>query len=332
MASTPDERLPVATQPPSVELFDDELMLRVARSYYLDDHSKVQIAAETGLSRWQVARLISTARTRGFVRIQVGDPSEENEELGRRLAAHLRLKSAIVISRADESAHSPTIDGIGRALAALLAEEVHAGQTIGLTWSRAIEAMTHHLDRLAPCDVVQLAGALTFSGDRLGSVEVIRQVARVAEGTAHPMYAPLFVGDLDAAAALRQQPEIAECLERVSSLDVAVVSVGTWEETGSALYPIVPREMAEAARSAGAVGEVSGRVFDADGRCVSNDIDDRVIGATLDALRDVPHIIATSYGSHRAAATTAAARSGLIDVLVADELLARAILGTENTH
>ena len=306
--------------------FDDELMLRVARAYYLDDHSKVQIAAETGLSRWQVARLITSARSRGFVRIEVGDPSEENEELGRRLAARLRLKSATVISRSDDSTHAPTIDGIGRALASLLSDEIHAGQTIGLTWSRAIEAMTHHLARLAPCDVVQLAGALTMPGDRLGSVEVIRQVARIAEGTAHPMYAPLFVGDLDAAAALRLQPEIADCLARVSNLDVAVLSIGTWEETGSALYPIVPQEMAEAARRAGAVGEVSGRLFDADGRPVSHDIDDRVIGATIDSLRDVPHIIATSYGGHRAEATIAAARSGLIDVLVADELLARAIL------
>ncbi|MGV2985143.1 sugar-binding transcriptional regulator [Microbacterium sp. AGC85] len=306
--------------------FDDELMLRIARAYYINDESKVQIAADTGLSRWQVARLLSSARARGFVRIQVGDPSEENEELGRRLAARLRLKSATVISRSDDSAHMPTIDGIGRALAALLTEQVTAGQTVGLTWSRAIEAMTHHLSYLPPCDVVQLAGALTFPGDRLGSVEVIRQVARIAEGTAHPMYAPLFVGDLDAATALRQEPEIAECLDRVSTLDVAVVSVGTWEETGSALYPIVPPALAEAARRGGAIGEVSGRVFDADGRSVSQDIDDRVLGATLDSLRDVPHIVATSYGGHRAAATIAAAGSGLIDVLVADEVLARAIL------
>lgn len=311
---------------PNPSDFDDELMLRVARAYYLDDESKVQIAAETGLSRWQVARLISSARTRGFVSIQVGDPSEENQELGRRVAARLRLKSATVISRSDDSAHVPTLDGIGRALATLLSDEVQAGQTIGLTWSRAIESMTHHLSSLPPSDVVQLAGALTFSGDRLGSVEVIRQVARIAEGTAHPMYAPLFVGDLDAAAALRQQPEIADCLDRVNALDVAVISIGTWEESGSALYPIVPKEMADAALRSGAVGEVSGRVFDADGKSVSRDIDDRVIGATLDSLRDVPHIVATSYGAHRAAATMAAARSGLIDVLITDELLAHAVL------
>ncbi|GAA4489444.1 sugar-binding transcriptional regulator [Microbacterium panaciterrae] len=309
-----------------MESFDDEVMLRVARAYYLEDRSKVQIAEETELSRWQVARLLTSARTRGFVRIHVGDPSEENEDLSRRLAKALSLRSTVVISRADDSAHGPTIDGIGRALAGLLAQEITAGQTIGLTWSRAIEAMTHHLDVLPPCDVVQLAGALTFTGDRRGSVEVVRHTARVSGGTAHPMYAPLFLENLDAAAALRRQPDIAECLERVSTLDVAILSVGTWEETGSALYPIVPTELAEAATAAGAVGELSGRVFDADGQPVSRELDDRVIGASLAELRDVPEIIASSYGAHRAAATIAAARAGLMDVLVADEPLAQAIL------
>jgi len=314
----------------AAEAFDDELMLLVARAYYLEDRSKVQIAEQTGLSRWQVARLITTARTRGFVRIQVGDPSQANDDLGKRLARSLGLQSAIVIARTDGSSNIPTIDGIGAALADLLTAEVSAGQTIGLTWSRAIEAMTHHLHQLAPCDVVQLAGALTFAGNRLGSVEVIRQVAKVAEGTAHPMYAPLFVEDRDAATALRRQPAIAECLERASALDLAVVSVGTWTDTGSALYPIVPKDLAESATLAGAVGEVSGRVFDANGKPVSPQIDDRVIGADIAQLRRAPRIIATSYGAHRAIATIAAARADLMDILIADESLAHAVLAEKS--
>ena len=44
-------------------------MLRVARSYFLDDVSKVTIAQREGLSRWQVARILDDARRIGLVRI-----------------------------------------------------------------------------------------------------------------------------------------------------------------------------------------------------------------------------------------------------------------------
>jgi DNA-binding transcriptional regulator LsrR (DeoR family) len=173
---------------------------------------------------------------------------------------------------------------------------------------------------------VQLAGALSFPGDRLGSVEVIRQVARVADGVARPLYAPLVVDDAATADALRRQPEIAECLERVDRLDFAVVSVGTWTESGSALYPLIPQQLSAEVSAAGACGEISGRVFDSAGEPVSAELDARVVGITAEQLTNVSHIIATSYGEHRAEATLAAVRAGFVHSLIADEALAHALI------
>ena len=46
----------------------------VARRYYLDERSKVEIAGELGLSRFKIARLLETARDSGLVRIEIGLP------------------------------------------------------------------------------------------------------------------------------------------------------------------------------------------------------------------------------------------------------------------
>jgi hypothetical protein len=45
--------------------------VEVARLYYLDTRSKVQIAAELGITRFKVARLLELARVGGIVRITV---------------------------------------------------------------------------------------------------------------------------------------------------------------------------------------------------------------------------------------------------------------------
>ncbi|RUQ98229.1 sugar-binding transcriptional regulator [Labedella endophytica] len=301
-------------------------MLRVARSYFLDDVSKVTIAQREGLSRWQVARILDDARRVGLVRITVGDPSDTDRTLSDAVSAALGVSETIVVGRSRRLGLEPSLDSIGSALAQFLARTVREGDAIGLTWSRAIEAMVTHLAELEPCDVVQLAGAVTLTGDRLGSVEIIRQVARLSRGTAYPIYAPIVVDSAATRRSLEEQPEIASCLDRASRLDLAVVSVGTWSSDGSALYGLVPAALAGDIARAGAVGEITGRVFGADGRLVSSAFDERVIGISAAQLRAVPHIVATSYGPHRADATIAAARAGYITTLIIDAPLAEAIL------
>ena len=305
---------------------DPVQLLRVARAFYLDNLSQVAIAEREDLSRWQVARMLEQARSTGLVRISVGDPAAYDPALAASVTKALGLSQTIVVGRSRKLGLEPSLDSIGAALAAYLTDTVREGDSIGITWSRAIELMVSHLTELEPCNVVQLAGALTLTGDRLGSVEIIRHVARTAHGTAYPIYAPIFVDSADTRRLLEQQPDIASCLEKAAQLDLAVVSVGTWTEGGSSLYSLVPHDLARDVAAAGATGEISGRVFGPDGQLVSSEFDSRVLGITAEQLRQVPHIVATSYGSHRAEATIAAARAGYVHTLIIDAPLARAIL------
>ena len=307
-------------------------ILRVARNYYLDDQSKVAIAKHENLSRWQVARMLQAARQAGIVRISVGDPASHDAELGKLVTEALGIFETIVVGRSQRLGLEPSLDGVGAALAGHLSSVVKEGDSVGLTWSRAIELMVSHLSELPPCNVVQLAGSLTLTGDRLGSVEVIRHVAHIAHGTAFPIYAPIYVESAQMRETLEKQPEIASCLDKTAHLDYAVVSVGTWSKDGSALYPLIPEELAERVSKAGAVGEISGRVFDSEDRLVSDEFDGRIIGITADQLRAVPHIIATSYGSHRAEATIAAAQAGYVQTLIIDAPLAHSILKRFSNH
>jgi len=50
------------------------LAARVARQFYLEGVSKVDIADQLGISRFRVARLLDSARESGLVRIEIGLP------------------------------------------------------------------------------------------------------------------------------------------------------------------------------------------------------------------------------------------------------------------
>src|ERR687890_438999 len=73
------------------------LTASVARRYYLDNKSKVEIANELGISRFQVARLLDMARSSGLVRIEIADAGAIDLELSGRVQNAFRLKHAVVV-------------------------------------------------------------------------------------------------------------------------------------------------------------------------------------------------------------------------------------------
>ncbi|MCA5894218.1 Cro/Cl family transcriptional regulator [Isoptericola sp. NEAU-Y5] len=295
------------------------LLVDVSRDYYLDGSSKVDIAQRYGVSRFQVARLLAEARDSGIVRIEITPPAHLDGERSRRLADALGAEQVVVVPSGSDAEGTRT--SVAHALARVLAERAPAGTTIGISWSRTVEAAVHHLGTLPPCDVVQLVGALPVSGagDSLGLTQTFRSMSGVRTW---PVWSPLLVGDPSTAAGMRRQTEIAAALDRADSLDLAVVAVGAWTDTGSTVYPQVTGDERRAAAAGGAIAECSGRLFDAAGRRVVTPLDARVVGVTLDQLVRTPEVVAVGYGAQAGAGLRAAVLGGVATVLVCDEAAA----------
>ncbi|GAA2756311.1 sugar-binding transcriptional regulator [Actinopolymorpha rutila] len=304
------------------------LRLALARGYYLEDLSKVALADAFGLSRFRVARLLQEARRQGLVRIEVGAAGRVDREISAALQELLGVRRAVVVGTAGADPHS-ALEHVGAAMADQLVAEVAENDVLGITWSAAITVMAERLHRLSPlprCQVLQLGGAVYPPAGMPGSVEVARQVAAAAGVTAEAIYSPLVVPDSQTADGLRRQPEIAAVLDAARGLDVAVLSVGSWQPSRSAVYDLLSPAEAEALAEAGVCGEVSGRLFDADGRFLHTPLDERVVGIDARTLAGVPRLLVSSHGAHRADATRAAVRAGLVHTLVCDADLAVALL------
>ena len=301
------------------------LTASVARRYYLDGRSKVEIAEEFALSRFKVARLLDDARSSGLVRIEIGHPGVVDVELSARLMEALGLTHCIVTDTPDD--HPATLrEHLGTAAAELLSEIVTPEDVLGLSWARSVSAMAGVLRVLAPVPVVQLTGALARPGADDSSIELVREVARVAGGAAYFFYAPMAVPDPATARALRGQPEVARAFGLIGSVTKAVAGVGAWEPEQSTLYDATSEAERGELREAGVCAEVSGVLIDDEGHPVTAPLTERMIGITAAQMRAIPEVIGIVYGLAKARAVLAAVRGGYVDSLVTHSTLATALI------
>ncbi|MBO7941034.1 MULTISPECIES: sugar-binding transcriptional regulator [Streptomyces] len=290
----------------------------MARRFYLEGKSKIQIAEEFGVSRFKVARVLETALERDLVRIEIRVPAELDAERSDALRARYGLRHAVVVESPADAEDSPDPENLGEVAADLLGELVNEGDVLGLAWGRSTINMAAALDRLPPCTVVQLTGVYDAGTAERGSVEAVRRAAQVSGGDAHPIYAPMLLPDAATAAALRNQTGIARAFEYFDKVTVACVSIGSWEPGISTVHDMLSDEERAHYASLGVAAEMSAHLFDADGRRVGRDLGERCITVKADQLRRIPEVVAIAGGQRKAAAIDAVLRSGLVTSLVTD--------------
>jgi DNA-binding transcriptional regulator LsrR (DeoR family) len=302
---------------------DPHLAARIARMYFLQDMSKVDIASELAMSRFKVARLLDRARADGLVTVTVHDPGSRDHTLSDALAKALGIPRVLV---ADSDDPAGWLQAVGTLAASYLREVVTADSVLGIAWSRAIRSLIEQFTGLPRCTVVQLCGVLPGTHGEEHNVELVRRAAQSCGGTAVAFYAPLVLPDAATARTLRRQPGIADALERCEELSAAVIAVGQWEPGSSTVYDALPVAEAQAFARAGGLAETAGMLFDADGKALRNGLQKRVVAITERQLRRCSDVIALATEPERAPAVRALARSGLISTLITHRAVAQTLL------
>src|SRR4051794_427541 len=301
------------------------LTASIARRYYLEGMSKVDIADEFGLSRFKVARLLDAARETGLVRIEIRHAGEIDVDLSARLQERFNLQHAIVVDTPDDDDESLR-QHLGRAAAQLLSEIIPPEDVLGLGWARAVSAMARALPGLPGTPVVQLTGALSLPDGPDASVDVVRDVAHASGGPAYLFYAPLTVPDAATARVLRQQSEVARAFGQLPRVTKAVAGVGLWAPGQSTLYDVASDADREALRRLGVCADISGVFLSVEGKPIPTELADRMIVISAEEMRAIPEVIVIPYGTAKAPAVRAALHSGIVGGIVTHTALAHALL------
>jgi len=278
---------------------------RVARQFYLEGVSKVDIADRLGISRFRVARLLDSARETGMVRIEIGLP-------------------AFVFNFPDDD-ETALRRRLGEAAGQALMDLIQPGDVLGMSWSRTLSGLVAALTQIPRCPIVQLTGAVPPPDGR-DLLDMVRGVARIGGGPAHVFYAPMILDDAQMAAAIRRQADIAEAFALVPSVTMAVVAIGAWAPGLSTIYDAITPAERHALAELGVCAELAGVFIGEDGRPVATPLDSRMIVTPGPVLERIPLVLSVAYGVSKTPAVCAAIRGDMVHGLVTHASLARALL------
>lgn len=307
------------------------LLYRVARAYYVDGHTQLEIAKRFGLSRPKVSRLLQKARDVHVVNISLVPPQGGAADLEHDLEAAYGLEEVVLVDVDRPEDVELVARDLGPAAAECLLRSITRSSVIAMAWGRTLWATVEALPGRTMPDItlVQLTGGLGPVDALDHSTELMRRAAQKLNAKLRLLPAPGIVGTREAAHALRQDHQVSEVLKLATHADVAVVGLGVPTpdsvllKDGTILTPGDLRQL----EANGAIGDIALRYVDARGDAVDlASLNRRIIGLTLDQLRQIPRVIGIGGGTIKHTVVGAALRGGLLDVLVTDRGTAEAVL------
>lgn len=322
------ERNPYSARLPSNEQ-RDHLMVQVAKLYYDLDRTQSDIAAELGLTRWQVGKLLTEARESGVVKIEITPRAGRRTSLEIELQSAFGVKEAIVIPTVGIDDPSLIIDSVAQAAATHLASLSPKPSLLAVSWGRTMAAVARALpkDWSPGLHVVLVNGSTALTTTSSRNSAVAEEFAQSAGGRATLLPVPAIFGSRSTRIALEQDPIIERVLALAEEAPVACFGLGglSHQSVLAASGYLGEVELVRL-RRLNSVGDILGRFVDADGRIADQQLDDRTLGLRPEALKRKERTIGVAAGEDKHLIAAACLRAGYVTDLVTDEGTAQRIL------
>jgi DNA-binding transcriptional regulator LsrR (DeoR family) len=298
------------------------LMAKVARMYHTQGMRQTEICERLNIHQSTVSRVLKRAEREGIVRITISLPPGTHTEVEESLQSRYRLDEAVVVDCLEDEAQ--IAHDLGAAAAFYLENTLKPSDMVGISsWSAALLQMVnamHPSQRFKDSRVIQILGGVGSPSAEVHATQVTRRLADLIGGEATLLPAPGVVGSRSAREVLLKDRFVREALDLFPKVTIALVGIGATEpsralaSSGNIFSPQEIRLLA----GKGAVGDICLRFFDASGRQVITELNDRVISMELDQLRAVRRVVGVAGGRRKINAIRGALAGKLVNVLITD--------------
>ena len=297
------------------------LLKKVAHLYYEKDMNQREIAKLIGVSRPQISRMLTDAKKEGIVKITILDKVDSCEDLEASLKKYFNLKDAIVVPTTN---YIPDMirQVIGKTAASYLNSIVKNSCKIGVSWGISIYEMVKAIESTEAnaIEVVQLIGGLGQTAPVLQSFEFSKKLANKFNGTCHLLHAPGIVSKKEIADFLKKDKEISRILKLGKVVDIAIVGLDAlWRHRSLVQVENLSEDDLRTLEDKKAVGQTCFRFYDIRGNICDENLNERVIGISLNELKKIDTVIGIATSLDTIEAIIGGLRSGFLDVLISDE-------------
>ncbi|MBF0431793.1 MAG: hypothetical protein HQK83_10970 [Fibrobacteria bacterium] len=311
------------------------LLIHIARLYYLERLTHQEIGDRLGLSRIKITRLLQQAVDDKIVEFHIQEPDSESFDLEFKIARQFGLDKVIVVPEGENQTH--LLQLLGRRTADYLGDILNDRSVIGLGWGRTLDEVSKAVEKkrmdIRGAKVVSLIGGMSANTNQPNPYDVASHLASAIGAVPHYLLLPAIVDNPRIKKLLLKSENNHSVTSLWDKLTVNLFSIGRLlPETGLFYSFPSPKKACSAVKKQGGIGDLLARPFDKDGKFLATDFLNRIIAIDNKKLKNVKTSIGVAGGEEKADAILGALRTGLLTVLITDESAGRKILAKVGTE
>ena len=299
---------------------DVRLMAQISDMYYNQDIDQKMIAKQLGLSRPTISRLITNAKEKGIVKIEIRHlGNTQYVDLERKIEKYYGLEDVILAPSFD--AIDQQRASIGQIAAQYLNQIIKDGDVIGISMGHTLNEMVNHAQYKEVKDVlfIPLLGGLGLVRTELHSNSLVERMAQLYHGSFMLMHAPARVSTARICRQLMHEKGVVETIRKCDELDIAIVGIGYPDETSSMMSTgFYDKEDIQRNREKKVAGDIAMQMYDINGDTKAYKADNTVVGLDIKKLRKVPYSVGVAGGLSKLSAIQGAIAGKYINVLITD--------------
>lgn len=295
----------------------EDNIIEAAWLYFHDGLNQGDIAKRLNISRASVVNYLAEARRRDYVRVTLDSDIFRTNQLAFDLKEKFGIEDALVVPT-DAASVSRSKERVVQAASDWLPNFLDPGDQLGVAWGETIYRLAEIAPKLSldNVSIVQLIGSkpseIGFAAENCAATLAQRFGAKCMN-----LHAPLLLSSAELCDALKAEPMIANQLEMVARCKKTIFAAGTTDpESHIAMTGLLDRETLAQMRKAGATGVICGRIIDQNGAAMTAPNENRMIGVSLDQMREKEMGMLVSAGIDRVPAARAAMLGGYVTHLV----------------
>lgn len=303
------------------------LLIKVANMYYIENMKQTDIADKLGVNRTTISKYLKKAMQSGIVKISIVNDSYENleNELERRFG----LKEAYVVDSADDA--EEVRNKLGHAGLDFLRRVVQKTDVIGFAWGTSMGAMADNVvpdkNMLSGVDIIPLVGGVENVDSKYHVNSIITKIAESYGATSHCLYAPAVCQTAAIKEAIIQNANYQKIASLWDKLTIAFVGIGVQIKNSNVVWSgEFGHEYIEELSSAGAIGEICSIFYDIHGKIIPTSLRDKTVAIDIEKLSRVNYSVGIAASLEKVPAIYGALQGRLVNVLITDEVTARALL------
>jgi deoxyribonucleoside regulator len=324
--ASPLPKLRASADPVRLAPRDDGPFVEAAWLYDHDGLNQNDIAERMRISRASVANYLNEARSRGWVRVFLDSHVFRHHRLAAALRNTYGLVEALVVP--DDPSDPEGVGRVTRAAADWLPRLLEPGDRLGVSWGATVYQMAQQVPQhpIPDLTVIQLLGsrpaALGFAAEACTAM-----LAQKLAGQCINLHVPLILSGKTLRDALCNKAVVKAQLDALATCNKTVLACGTCDAEAHVVRSgILSADEMAAYRDKGAEGVICARMIDAQGNPVVAEVEERMIGVTLQQMKGKDMALLVAAGAGRARSARAALVGGFVTHLatgtrIAEELL-----------